>query len=176
MSQAQTKGEWQKSHKGPLITIPIPFLFRWAASPAAWNSGSLASFHAANCSQVIPSCWSSHCKQMIVVYKLAQEKWVRQWPKRLHGKIRLLPIGVLGLVNSNNQWLRSAGDKGRRSRCFCSDAVLRVGFTWQMVKTHVMRLRGVEGWNGRDKIASCALHSFLVEVQTNAGYIHATHA
>ena len=27
-----------------------------------------------------------------------------------------------------------------------------------------------------DKIALCAFHSLLVEVQTNAGYIHAVHA
>ena len=35
-----------------------------------------------------------------------------------------------------------------------------------MVKTHVIRLRGVEGRNVPDQIAfSCAFHSFLVEVQ-----------
>ena len=28
----------------------------------------------------------------------------------------------------------------------------------------------------RDQIAFCAFHSFLVEVQTHTGYIHATHA
>ena len=30
--------------------------------------------------------------------------------------------------------------------------------------------------NASNQIASCAFHSFLVEVQTNPGYIHATHA
>ena len=34
----------------------------------------------------------------------------------------------------------------------------------------------MEGPNTRDQIAFCAFHSFLVKVQTNAGYIHATHA
>ena len=31
-----------------------------------------------------------------------------------------------------------------------------------------------DGQNARDEIAFRALHSFLVEVQTNAGYIHAS--
>ena len=44
-----------------------------------------------------------------------------------------------------------------------------------MVKTHVIGLRGVEGRNAPDQIAiSCAFHSFLVEVQTNVGYIYST--
>ena len=34
----------------------------------------------------------------------------------------------------------------------------------------------VEGLNARDQIAFGEFHSFLEEVQTNAGYIHATHA
>ena len=38
-----------------------------------------------------------------------------------------------------------------------------------MVKTHVIRLRGAEGRDAGDQIAFCAFHSFLVEVQTNAG-------
>ena len=45
-----------------------------------------------------------------------------------------------------------------------------------MVKTRVIKLRGVEGRDARDQTAFCVFHSFLVEVQTNAGYIHATHA
>ena len=44
-----------------------------------------------------------------------------------------------------------------------------------MVKTRVIRLRGVKGRDARDQIAFCTFHSFLVEVQTNAGYIHVTH-
>ena len=44
-----------------------------------------------------------------------------------------------------------------------------------MVKTRVIRLRGVKGRDARDQIAFCTFLSFLVEVQTNAGYIHVTH-
>ena len=35
----------------------------------------------------------------------------------------------------------------------------------------MIRLPGAEGRDVRDQIAFCAFHSFLVEVQTNAGYI-----
>ena len=71
-------------------------------------------------------------------------------------------------LTSNNQRLRSAGDNDRRLKRFC------VSFTWQMVKTRVIRFRVIESPNARDQIALCAFHSFLVQVQTNAGYIHAT--
>ena len=40
----------------------------------------------------------------------------------------------------------------------------------------VIRFRVIEGPNAHDQIAFCAFHSFLVEVQTNAGYVHAMHA
>ena len=53
----------------------------------------------------------------------------------------------------NNQRLRSAGDNDRRSKRFCSKAVICVSFKWQMVKTHVIRLQGVEERNVRDQIA-----------------------
>ena len=43
-------------------------------------------------------------------------------------------------------------------------------------KTRVIRLRVIEGPNVRDQISLCAFYSFLVGVQTNADYIHATHA
>ena len=33
----------------------------------------------------------------------------------------------------------------------------------------------VESRNVHDQIALCPFHSFLVEVQTNTGYIHVTH-
>ena len=33
-----------------------------------------------------------------------------------------------------------------------------------------------QGANASNQIAFCAFHSFLVEVQTNPSYIHATHA
>ena len=45
-----------------------------------------------------------------------------------------------------------------------------------MVKTRVIRLRVIEGPNVRDQIALCEFYSLLVGVQTNAGYVHATHA
>jgi len=77
-------------------------------------------------------------------------------------------------VTSNNQRLRSAGDNDRRSKRFWSNAVLCVSFTWQVVKTRVIRLRVIEGPNARDQNAFCGFHTFLVEVQTNAGHIHAT--
>ena len=56
------------------------------------------------------------------------------------------------------------------SKRFC------VSFTWQMVKTRVIRLLVIEGPSARDQSAFCAFHTFLMEVQTNAGYILATHA
>ena len=46
----------------------------------------------------------------------------------------------------------------------------------QMVKTRVIRLQVREGPNVHDQGVFCAFHTLLVEVQTNTGYIHATHA
>ena len=37
------------------------------------------------------------------------------------------------------------------------------------------QITSVEGQNVHDQIAFCAFHSFLVEAQMNAGYIHAMH-
>ena len=76
--------------------------------------------------------------------------------------------------------LRSAGDNDRRSKCFCSSVVLCVIFTWQMVKNvcdqiHMIRIWVIEGANVRDQIVFCVFHTFLVEVQMNSSYIHATH-
>ena len=45
-----------------------------------------------------------------------------------------------------------------------------------VTNNRVIRFRVVERPNASDQIAFCASHSFLVEVQTNAGYIHETHA
>ena len=39
-------------------------------------------------------------------------------------------------------------------------------------KTSVTRLRVIEGSNALDQIAFCTFHTFVVEVQTNAGYIY----
>ena len=79
-------------------------------------------------------------------------------------------------ITSNNQRLRSVGNNNRRSKRFCSSAVLCVSFVWQMIKTRVIRLPVIEGRNTLDRSAFCAFHTFLVEVRSNAGYIHATHA
>ena len=48
----------------------------------------------------------------------------------------------------------------RRSKRFCSNAVLCVRFTWQIVKTRVFRLRVIEGPNARDQLLSVhSIHS-----------------
>jgi len=66
-------------------------------------------------------------------------------------------------TTSNKQRLRSAGDNDRKSKRFCSIAVSS-------------DKRVIEGPNARNHITLCAFHSFLVEVQMNVSYIHATHA
>ena len=45
-----------------------------------------------------------------------------------------------------------------------------------MVEIRVIRLRVFEGLKARDQITFYTFHSFLVEVQMKAGYVHATHA
>ena len=60
--------------------------------------------------------------------------------------------------------LRNAGDNDRRSKRFCSNE-------GALPKFHV-----TDGHNMGDQIAFYAFHLFLVEVQTKAGYIHATNA
>ena len=42
-------------------------------------------------------------------------------------------------------------------------------------QTCVIRVQVIKGPKAHDQTALCAFHSFLVEVQTNAGYIHATY-
>ena len=49
------------------------------------------------------------------------------------------------IVISNNQRLWSAGDNDWRSKRFCFIALHCVSFTWQIVKTCVIRLRVIEG-------------------------------
>ena len=56
--------------------------------------------------------------------------------------------------NRNNQRLESAGDNDRRSKRYCSIAVLGVSFAWRRVKTRVIRLRGEKGREARDQIPS----------------------
>ena len=60
------------------------------------------------------------------------------------------------IITSNIQRLGSACDDDRRSKRFYSNAVLCVSFAGQMVKTRVIRLRGVEARNTRDQIRFCA--------------------
>ena len=81
-------------------------------------------------------------------------------------------IGTCLATFQNNTSNTKVTDCGRQ-RC---GSVLCVSFMREKGKTRVIRLRVIEGSNARDKIAFCAFHSFLVEVQTTAGYIHATHA
>ena len=57
------------------------------------------------------------------------------------------------------------GDNDWRSKRFCNVTDGQ----------NIRNARG-KGENSRDQITFCAFHSFLVEVQTNARYIHATHA
>ena len=76
----------------------------------------------------------------------------------------------------NNWRLWSVGDNDRSSKCFRSNAVLCISFTWQMIKTHMIRLWGVESRNVSDQIAFCEFHSFLVEVQLNISDICVAHA
>ena len=71
------------------------------------------------------------------------------------------------------------GDNDQRSTHFCSNvqcALCKFHITKLMVKTHVIKLLGIEGPNTCDQIACHAFHSLLVEVQMNSGYIHAMHA
>ena len=79
-------------------------------------------------------------------------------------------VMVLVFINttSNNQKLRSAGDNDRRSKRFCSMAVLCLSFRWEMVKPRKIRLRLIESAKARDQSAFCAFHTFLVEVQTKS--------
>jgi len=80
-------------------------------------------------------------------------------------------------LTSNNQRLGSAGDNDRSSNGFCSSAVFCVRFRWQMVKTRggTMVYEALKVQTPLIKVF-CAFLSFLVEVQMNAGYKHATHA
>ena len=76
---------------------------------------------------------------------------------------QLLWNATIVISSSNNQRLRSAGDDDRRSKRFCSSAVLCVSFTWQMVKTRVISLRAIESPNTSDQITFFAFPSFLVK-------------
>ena len=66
--------------------------------------------------------------------------------------------------------LGCASDNDRRSKRFCTNAVLYVTFVSQMVKTRVIRLRVVVG------CIPFILSASPNECWLDAGYIHATHA
>ena len=82
---------------------------------------------------------------------------------------------LLSISTSNNQRLRSAGDNDRRSNAFAPTLYFAYVSPDRRSKTRVIRLRVKEGPYARDQIALYTFHSFLAEVQTNAGYINATH-
>ena len=68
--------------------------------------------------------------------------------------------------------MRATTIEGQNS---CSNAVVEYVHVTDG-QTHVIRLQVIEVPNARDQIALCTFHSFLVEVQTNAGYIRVRHA
>ena len=79
-------------------------------------------------------------------------------------------------ITSNHQGLGTVGNNNRRSRHFCSNGVLCTSFTWYMNKTHVIRVRVIEGPNVRNQIVLCAFHWFSVEVkQILATYMWCMH-
>ena len=69
---------------------------------------------------------------------------------------------------SNNQRLRSAGDNDRRSKR--SSALLCVSFTWQMVKTRVIRLRV---WSNYVLCIPCVVCSRMRKVNWHARWARA---
>ena len=85
----------------------------------------------------------------------------------------IAPLIIAVLVITKRYGVRATTIEVQNAFALTFD-VLCVSFTLQMVKTRVIKLRGTEGPNVGDQIAFYAFHSFLVEVQTNAGYIHAT--
>ena len=96
-----------------------------------------------------------------------------------------MALDALSLIpynyTSNNQRLRSANDNDQRAKHFLLQS-------WALPKFHmtdiqnvhdqicVIRFQVIEGPNAYNQIAFCAFHSFLVEVQTNAGYVHVMHS
>ena len=60
--------------------------------------------------------------------------------------------------------------KGQKALAPMHAAVVHVSCD-QMVKACMIRSQVIEGLNAGDQIVFCAFHPFLVEGQTNAGYI-----
>ena len=72
-------------------------------------------------------------------------------------------------ITSNNKRLRSAEDNDRMSNA----SVSRDRYYSQNMSEQITSYK--LGPNAPDQMAFSAFHSFLVEVQMNAGYIHVTH-
>ena len=70
--------------------------------------------------------------------------------------------------SSKIQRFRNVGDNDRRSKRFCSNAVLCANFTWQMVKTRAIRLWVIEGPNVRNEHS---IHSKWKFKQMQATYM-----
>ena len=86
----------------------------------------------------------------------------------------LSPV-ILNLESTGLTHLESeirVGDNDRRSKAF----LLHRCALRKFHVTDTQNTRDQIRSDKRSKRAFCAFHSFLVEGQTNAGYIHATHA
>ena len=114
--------------------------------------------------------------RMMVTEERALWMSISERVKRMAENGHPLDVGHTMVSTSNNRRLRSAGENYRRSKRFSSSSLLCISFTRQMVQTLAIRLQVIEGPNARDQIAFCTFQSFFVEVQTNNGYMHATHA
>ena len=105
-------------------------------------------------------------------------KWEQSWIICILS-LYTVTYSVIYLPTSNNQRLRSAGGYfyafAPSLGCTLRRCALRK-FHVTDSQTCVIRLRVIEGPKAHDQILFFAFHSFLVEVQTNAGYTHATHA
>ena len=63
------------------------------------------------------------------------------------------------------------GDNNQKYKYFCSISLLCISFTSQMVKTCMITLQEVEGWNAHNLITFSTLHSFYWKgKQTSATY------
>ena len=99
--------------------------------------------------------------------------------KHVRSCISACPASVLLLFwyySRINQKVREyARDRSKRPRFY---AALFVSFTWEKVKTHVIRLRVIEGPNTHDQIAFSCIPFILSESSKECGpwVIHAAHA
>ena len=74
------------------------------------------------------------------------------------------------------EWSAEFQDSDWRSKCSHSNAsALCKFYMTEGQKKGMIRIKMIEGSNACDQIAFHALRSFLVEVETNTGYIHIKH-